>query len=143
MEHNEQPRATLTELADSMERFLAENFDGMCLDNNYERTKIAQAVTEWLHGDEGVLVSQHIPLPKAKYRTSFNVVDEAEGKHVVRLVLDRSEQMSDGDFLSLQNRLWCIIGYFIRDDPDVIRALHDIGVRIEIDSPASGGQPQL
>jgi hypothetical protein len=121
--------------------FLGENHDGACLDDEEDRSRVAEGVIGWLLSDKIRVVSPDVLLPKAKYHLGFNVVDEYTHEHIIRLVLDRTEEMEDEDFLQLQNFFWTAIGRAIRDNPEIIKALEAGGVRVEIDPPeGTGGQ---
>jgi len=70
------------------------------------------------------------------------VVDESSGQHIIRLTLDRTREMADGDFMQLQNFFWTTVGRAIRDNPEIIRTLEAGGVRVEIDPPPDQGGQQ-
>jgi hypothetical protein len=112
----------------------------LCLDDDEDRGTLSGIVAHWLLSDKVQLQSPEKILPKAKYHLGFNVVDEATGQHIIRLVLDRSREMCDGDFLQMQNFFWTTVGRAIRDNPDIIKTLEAGGVRVEIDPPDQGGQ---
>jgi hypothetical protein len=120
--------------------FLEENYDGACLDDDEDRSRVAEGVIGWLLSDKIRVVSPDMLLPKAKYHLSFNVVDELTETHIVRLTLDRTDEMSDVDFLTLQNFFWTTIGRAVRDNPDIKAALESGGIRVETDPEDSGGQ---
>jgi hypothetical protein len=118
-----------------------EGCSSLCLDSDEDRGTLAGKLAHWLLSDKTQLQSPEKILPKAKYHLGFNVVDEATGEHIIRLVLDRTTQMADGDFLQLQNFFWTTIGRAIRDNPSIIQTLEAGGVRVEIDpSDGQGGQ---
>jgi hypothetical protein len=121
---------------------LCDRYDGACLDADADRYRVASGVVRWLLSDEARVTSPEVLLPKAKHLLSFNVVDEMTHTHIVRLVLERTKEMEDGDFLQLQNFFWTTIGYAIRDNPEIIRALEAGGVRVEIDPPEGAGGQQ-
>lgn len=121
--------------------FLEEECSSLCLDDEHDRGTLAGKLAHWLLSDKTQLQSPDKILPKAKYRLGFNVVDEATGEHIVRLILDRTREMADGDFMQMQNWFWCVIGRFIRDNPEIRKTLQAGGVSIETDpSDGSGGQ---
>lgn len=122
--------------------FLGEKYDSACLDDDVDRYRVASGVARWLLSDESRVASPEVLLPKAKHLLSFNVVDEVTRTHIVRLVLERTKEMEDGHFLQLQNFFWTTVGYAIRDNPEIIRALEAGGVRVEIDPPEGAGGEQ-
>lgn len=128
-----------SKLVFGLEEFLASDYGGSCLDDTDDRLRVATGVASWMISEKVELVSPERILPKAKYRLGFDVTDEATGEHVIRLILDRTREMEDGDFLQLQNFFWSTIGRAIRDNPDVVRTLRLGGVHVEID-PAGGQQ---
>lgn len=122
-------------------RFLEEECSSLCLDDEHDRGTLAGKLAHWLLSDKTQLQSPEKILPKAKYRLGFNVVDEATGEHIVRLILDRTREMADGDFMQMQNWFWCVIGRYIRDNPEIRRTLEAGGVSVETDPPdGTGGQ---
>lgn len=120
--------------------YLEECHDGACLDDDEDRARVAEGAIGWMLSDKVRVVSPDMLLPKAKYHLSFNVVDELTETHIVRLTLDRTDEMSDIDFLNLQNFFWTTIGRAVRDNPDIRRALESGGIRVETDPEDSGGQ---
>lgn len=128
-------------LIHGLETFLEENYSSCCLDDPEDRLRAATGIASWMISDKVTLESPEKILPKAKYHLGFNVVDEATGEHIVRLVLDRTREMADGDFMQLQNFFWTVIGRAIRDNPAVVQTLQAGGVRVEVDPrDGSGGQ---
>lgn len=131
----------LDRLVNDLNDFLEGSHASACLDDDVDRYRVALGVVKWLHSDKTKEMSPTILLPKAKYHLGFNVVDEYTHEHIIRLVLDRTEEMEDEDFLQLQNFFWTAIGRAIRDNPEIIKALEAGGVRVEIDPPeGTGGQ---
>lgn len=124
-------------------RFLEEECSSLCLDDDEDRGTLAGKLAHWLLSDKIQLQSPEKILPKAKYHLGFNVVDEATGEHIIRLVLDRTREMADGDFLQLQNFFWTTIGRAIRNNPSIIQTLEAGGVRVEIDPPEGQGGQQF
>lgn len=122
--------------------FLEDQCSSLALDDDHDRGVLAGKLAHWLLSDKTQFQSPEKILPKAKYRLGFNVVDEATGEHIVRLILDRTREMADGDFMQMQNWFWCTIGRFIRDNPGVRKVLEAGGVYVETDPPAGspGGQ---
>jgi hypothetical protein len=121
-------------------RFLDEECSSLALDNDEDRGTLAGKLAHWLLSDKTQLESPEKILPKARYHLGFNVVDEATGEHIIRLILDRTKEMADGDFLQLQNFFWVTIGRAIRDNAEIQKMLEAGGVRVEIDPPDEGGQ---
>lgn len=120
--------------------FLEEDCADLELDDE-QRGALSGKLAHWLLSDKAQLMSPDKILPRAKYKLGFNVVDETTGDHIIRLTLDRSREMADGDFLQLQNFFWTTIGRAIRDNPEIIKSLRAGGVLVEIDDPInSGGQ---
>jgi hypothetical protein len=122
--------------------FESEECASCALDNEADRGKLAGIVAHWLLSDKVQLVSPEKVLPKAKYHLGLNIMDEATGRHIVRLVLDRTREMADGDFLQMQNFFWTTIGRAIRDNPEIRSTLEAGGVRVEIDPPPDQGGGQ-
>ena len=128
-------------LVHDLNDFLEARHTSACLDDDVDRYRVAFGVSEWLFSDKTKEMSPTILLPEAKYHLGFNVVDACTHEHIIRLVLDRTEEMEDEDFLQLQNFFWTTIGRAIRDNPEIIKALEAGGVRVEIDPPeGTGGQ---
>jgi len=120
--------------------FESEQCCSLCMDSEQDRGSLAGITAHWLLSDKTQLMSPEKVLPKARYKLGFNVVDESSGEHIIRLTLDRTREMADGDFMQLQNFFWTTIGRAIRDNPEIIRTLEAGGVRVEIDPPDQGGQ---
>jgi len=127
-------------LVNGLNDFLEEQHGGACLDDDVDRFTVALGVVSWMLSDKIRVMSPERLLPKAKYHLSFNVVDELTGTHVVRLTLDRTDEMSDVDFLKLQNFFWTTVGRAVRDNQDIKRTLESGGIRVETDPEDSGGQ---
>jgi hypothetical protein len=126
-------------------RFLEEECASLSLDDDHDRGTLAGKLAHWLLSDKTQLQSPEKILPKAKYRLGFNVVDEGTGEHIIRLLLDRTREMADGDFMQMQNWFWCTIGRFIRDNAEVRQVLEAGGVFVETDPPegSQGGGQQF
>lgn len=114
----------------------------LCMDSDEDRGSLAGRVAHWLLSDKTQLMSPEKVLPKARYHLGFNVVDESSGEHIVRLTLDRTREMADGDFLQLQNFFWTTIGRAIRDNVQIRQTLEAGGVRVETDPPPDQGGQQ-
>lgn len=110
------------------------------LDDDTDRGRLAGIVAHWILSDKTILLSPEKALPKATYKLGFNIVDEASGEHIVRLTLDRERNMTDGDFMQLQNFFWVTVGRAIRDNPEARRTLELGGVRVVTDPAVQGGQ---
>lgn len=131
-------------LTDDLEAFLADNHAAACLDDEADCRAVAEGVADWMVSDKVTVVSPDILLPKAKAHLCLNIVNEVTGEHIVRLTLNRTQEMADGDFLQLQNFFWSTIGRAIRDNPAVIRTLQLGGVYVETAlSDDSGEQMQM
>lgn len=113
----------------------------LCPDYEEERGELAGIIAHWLLSDKAILISPYKILPRAKYKLAFNVVDEATGEHIVRVSLDRSREMADGDFLQMQNFFWVTIGRAIRDNPEIIKTLRAGGIGVETDPKQAPGAP--
>ncbi len=133
------PIDEFNQLVKNLDEFLAVNCDGACLDDTQDRWAVAHGVAHWLTSDKAAMISPEMLLPKATYRLCLDVTDEANKEHIVRLTLDRTHEMADGDFLQLQNFFWSTIGRAIRDNPEVTRMLRLGGIQVETDLPASPG----
>lgn len=129
----------LGQLTDGLEEFLATNHASACLDDDEDCRAVAEGVANWMVSDKVTVMSPEILLPKAKFHLCLNVVDEVSGEHIVRLTLDRTQEMEDGDFLQLQNFFWSTIGRAIRDNPEVIRTFQLGGVHVETDPLSDPG----
>ena len=127
-------------LVNDLNNFLEDNHASACLDDDLDRYLVALGVVKWMLSDKTREMSPDMLLPRAKYHLSFNVVDELTETHIVRLTLDRTDEMSDVDFLTLQNFFWTTIGRAVRDNPDIRAALESGGIRVETDPEDSGGQ---
>ena len=136
--------AEFERLVSGLDIFLAEQYESSCLDDEEDRLRVATGIAAWMISDKITLESPKAILPKAKYSLALNVIDEPTGNHVVRLLFDRTREMADGDFMSLQNFFWVTIGRAIRENPEIIKTLEAGGVRVEIDpTDESGGQQFL
>lgn len=122
--------------------FEQEECSCLCLDADEDRGQLAGVVAHWLLSDKTQIMSPEKVLPKAKYKLGFNVVDESTGEHIVRLKLDRTREMVDGDFTQLQNFFWTTIGRAIRDNQEIRQILEAGGVWVEIDPPPNQGGQQ-
>lgn len=122
----EEYNALLSALGD----YLEAGHGAACMDDAEDRLRVAEGVVNWLLADRAD-VSTEALLPKARYFMSFLVVDEATGEHIVRMTLRKSWDMADGDFLSLQNTFWSIVGRAIRDDVALRRRLEEVGVEVD------------
>jgi len=133
-----QPNYTFEELARliaALGNFMERECGSLCCDSEEDRGTLAAKIAAWLCQDKTVVASPEMLLPKAHYHLNFNVVDEPTGEHIVRISLDRTREMADGDFLQLQNFFWVTVGKAIRDNPEVVRILQAGGIRVETDSP--------
>lgn len=129
-----------TNLVHGIEEFLATEYGSACLDDQEDCFRVATGLASWMISDKVKLMSPEKLLPKAKYHLSFNVVDELTETHIVRLTLDRTDEMSNIDFLALQNFFWTTIGRAVRDNPDIRRSLESGGIRVDVDPEDSGGE---
>ena len=126
-------------LSDAIFRLLSEHFSGYCLDNEQERLCVSENLARWLiMVDKTTEYTQQITLPRARYRVGFNVVDEATGKRIINLELERDRMMTDGDFLQMQNFFWNTIGRAVADHPEVIRTLQAAGIKVTLGGDDEG-----
>lgn len=128
------------ELQEALSRFLDESCASFALDNDADREEVSARLAHWMVRQQIVEASPEKFLPKAQYRLGFNVVDEQTGERVVRLLLSKGAQMTDGDFMQMQNFFWCTVGRAIRDNPDIIRTLRAGGIEVDTDPGVAGGQ---
>jgi hypothetical protein len=128
------------ELQESLARFLDENCSSYCLDTDEDREEVSGRIAHWMVRQKVVEASPEKLLPKAQYRLGFNVVDEQTGERIIRLTLTRSSQMTDGDFMQMQNFFWCTVGRAIRDNPEIIKTLQLGGIDVDVDPGVAGGQ---
>jgi len=126
----------MAQLIAALGYFLEKECNTLCMDDEEDRGTLAGKLAAWLMKDKNITVSPEKLLPKAQYFLSFNVVDETSGDHIIRLVLKRAREMTDGDFLQMQNFFWVTVGRAIRDNQDIIRTLNAGGIVVEIDPPA-------
>ena len=127
-------------LQEELSRFLDESCSSYALDSDADREEVASRVAHWMVRQQVVEASPEKLLPKAKYKLGFNVVDEITGERIVQLILDRGSQMTDGDFMQMQNFFWCTIGRAIRDNPEIINTLRAGGIDVDTDPGTAGGQ---
>jgi hypothetical protein len=117
-------------------RFLAENCSGNCLDNDAERDEVAGKLAHFmLTPGQEVDMNPDVLLPKARYHLGFNIVDEPRAQRICRLILNRTPDMADGDFLQLQNFFWVTVGHAIVDNPEVRKTLEMAGVLVITEQP--------
>jgi hypothetical protein len=128
------------DLQSELSRFLDESCADFALDNDADREEVASRVAHWMVRQKTVEVSPEKLLPKAKYRLGFDVYDETTGEKIIKLLLSRDEQMTDGDFLQMQNFFWCTVGRAIRDNPEIIQTLQAGGIEVDTDPGVAGGQ---
>ena len=81
-------------------------------------------------------------LPKAKYKMALRIVDEPRSKFICEIVLRRTSDMADGDFLQLQNFMWVTLGTAIVSNREVRRTLEMAGVEVIDSDPEDQGNPQ-
>jgi hypothetical protein len=133
----------LVRLIAGIGQFLENECSDLCCDDEADRGTLSAKLAAWLLQDKSIQATPELMVPKATYKLAFNVVDEPTGEHIIRLTLDRSREMADGDFLQLQNFFWVTVGRAIRDNPEVIRTLQAAGVRVEIDPPAQPSPAEM
>jgi len=128
------------QLQEELSRFLDETCASYALDNDADREEVANRIAHWMVRQQVVEASPEKFLPKAQYRLGFNVVDEQTGERIIKLMLTRGSQMTDGDFMQMQNFFWCTVGRAIRDNPEIIRTLQLGGIDVDVDPGTAGGQ---
>jgi hypothetical protein len=129
-------------LITALSMFMDESCASLCMDNDHDREEAAHRIVHWLFKDKTLEMSPEQMLPKANYKLGFNIVDEVSGERIVQLLLERDRQMTDGDFLQMQNFFWCTVGRAIRDNPDIIRQLRAGGIDVNTDPGDSGNSGQ-
>lgn len=128
-------------LRDGLARFMAESCASLCLDDDQDRETAAEKIAHWLFHTDSLDANPERILPRARYKLGFNVVDEVSSERIVRLTLSRKSEMTDGDFLQMQNFFWVTIGRAIRDNPEIIKILQAGGIDVETDpGDGAGGQ---
>jgi hypothetical protein len=130
---------SLERLRSALRGFLEEECSSLCLDDADDRETFIDKLAAWLLKDKTVDMTPEDLLPKARYCAGINIMDEVTGERIVKLLLYRSEMMTDGDFLQMQNWFWSTIGRAIRDNPELAQTLRVGGVIIDTD-PEAGGQ---
>ena len=132
----------LDQMQTMVSRFLAENCSSRCLDNDEDREEVSGQLAHFLlDATKEMDLSPESLLPKAKYKLGFTVVDEPTGKTICRIQLNRQNDMTDGDFLQMQNFFWTTIGRAIAENPEIIRTLELAGIDVDLDPGDGGAQP--
>jgi len=136
------PKA-LEQLHSLLSRFLAENCASSCLDNDEEVESVSGKLAHFLL-TPGQQIEMNLEqlLPRAVYRMGLNIVDETKGQRICSLILRRTPEMADGDFLQLQNFFWVTIGKAVVENKELRRALELAGVVVEEADPGEQGSPQ-
>lgn len=136
------PKA-LEQLHRLLSRFLAENCASSCLDNDEEVESVSGKLAHFLlTPGQDVEMNPEKLLPKAKYRLGINIVDETKGQKICSIYLCRTPDMTDGDFLQMQNFLWVTIGKAVVENRELRRTLGLAGVVVEGADPGEQGSPQ-
>lgn len=133
----------LERLHSLLSRFLAENCASQCLDNDEEIESVSGKLAHFLltPGQEIEMNPDQL-LPKAVYRMGLTIVDEAKGQKICKLMLRRTPDMTDGDFLQLQNFLWVTLGKAVVENKQLRRTLELAGVIVEDGDTGEQGSPQ-
>jgi len=126
-----------------LSRFLSEQCGGSCLDNDEEVEDVSGRLAHFLltPGKEMEMNVAQI-LPKAKYKMAIRIVDEPKGKFVCELNLPRTPDMSDGDFLQLQNFMWVTLGTAIVGNRQLRKTLEMAGIEVIDSDSGDQGNPQ-
>jgi hypothetical protein len=125
-----------------MDTFLAEQCGARSLDDTSDRWATAEKLIEFLNAGREVSMSPEKLVPKAAYHLGFQVYDESKQppEKVIKLVLHRAPDMTDGDFYQMQNFFWCTVGRAIRDNPDIIQSLRAAGIIVTTSDDEEPGQ---
>jgi len=136
-------REDLVKLIAGLGHFLANECPGLRCDDEADRGTLAGKLAAWLLMDKTINLTPDQTIPKGVFHAGINIVNEAIGEHIIRLRLDRTREMADGDFMQLQNFLWVTVGWAIRNNPEVIRTLEAAGVKVEVDPPAQPSPAEM
>jgi len=117
-------------------RFMEDSCSGLCLDSPEDRGTLAGKLAAWLAQDKTMMISPAPLLPAAKYRYALDIHDGATRGLICRLVMDRGREMTDGDFMQMQDFMWGVIGRHIMSNPELRRTLELAGIRVEEPTPA-------
>lgn len=125
-----------------MDKLLADYCGTRCLDDSGDRWATAEVLIEFLNSGREVSMSPERLVPKAAYHLGFQVYDETKKppEKVIKLVLHRTPDMTDGDFYQMQNFFWVTVGRAIRDSPDIIQTLRAAGIIVTTEDDEEPGQ---
>lgn len=129
-----QPQLTDADLAilvESLKQLLSSEHGAACLDDEEDLSRVAEGVASWLLADKLALGRTSWILPRAEHYLGFDICDQFTGERIVRLVLDKTWDMTDFDYTVLQNFFWTTIGRAIKENPEIRRRLEGGGVRID------------
>lgn len=149
MENQEQPfevsdivRETKQRMVDMLEQELSVKCSCRCMDSDEDRIAVAKVVVDYITRGREIDTSPEKLIPKAAYKLGFQVVDETTGERIVKILLDRTPDMTDGDFMQMQNFFWTAIGRSIRQDKELLQTLAAGGILVstEPDDEPSGQQ---
>jgi len=118
----------------SLGQFL-ESCSSLCLDDERDRGDLAGKLAAWLAKDKTVMASPEKFLPAAKYHYGLNIYDGATRTLICRLVMDRGREMTDGDFMQMQDFFWATIGRHVLANEELRHTLELGGVRVEVPEP--------
>lgn len=130
-------------MADLMERYLAEECHGRALDNDEDRMAVALKMVDYVTQGREIDTSPEKMIPNAAYHLGFQVWDQTTRELIVKIVLNRTPDMTDGDFLQMQNFFWVTIGRAIRDNPEVLQTLAAGGIMVTTKPDGETGGQQF
>lgn len=142
-DQQEYTMAAFEGLRTAMSKFLEEECSSFCLDSPADRHHFLDKMVAWLLKDKVFEGTPEQLLPKARYRAGIRIVDENSGEHIITLILQREGEMTDGDFMQMQNWFWATMGRAIRDNPDLAKTLCAGGVEIDTGSGDQGSGQQF
>ena len=134
MSESTQPQLTsmdYTILVESLKQLLHTEHGSRCLDDKEDVACVAEGVASWMMADKLALGRRSWLLPQSEYHLGLDICDELTGERIIRLVLDKTWDMTDFDYLSLQNFFWTTIGRAIKESPELRRRLEYGGIRID------------
>lgn len=116
-------------MRDAVAQFM-EEYQHFDLSDVLDRELFVDSMTAWCLKEKTVEMTPEQMLPRAKYRVGINIVNELSGERIVKLLMDRPLDMSDTEFLQLQNWFWATIGRAVRDNKELAEELELGGVSV-------------
>lgn len=123
--------ADFTLLVESLKQLLCAQHGAACLDDEEDLSRVAKGVASWLLADKLALGKTSWILPKSEHYLGFDISDQFTGERIVRLVLDKTWDMTDFDYSVLQNFFWTTVGRAIKESPELRQRLEAGGVRVD------------